>query len=84
MTSIRGTGDPEFTIADRLRKAREMTGLDQGEFAAAANMSRTTIVNYEQGHRAPRPIYVRVWAEVAGVSVQWIQTGTPAKRWKAA
>ena len=84
MTIIRGTGDPEFTIADRLRKAREITGLDQGEFAKASNMSRTTIVNYEQGHRVPRAIYVRVWADVAGVSVEWIQTGTPAGRRVAA
>lgn len=78
MTNIEWAGDPEFTIADRLRKARERTGLDQGDFAARADMSRTTVVNYEQGHRPPRMIYIRAWAAAAGVSVQWIQTGIPA------
>ncbi|WP_179579517.1 helix-turn-helix domain-containing protein [Glaciibacter psychrotolerans] len=66
---------PTFTLADRLRKAREITGLDQGEFAERAGFSRTTVVNYEHGHRAPRTLYIRAWAEAAGVDLEWLETG---------
>ena len=66
---------PTFTLPDRLRKAREITGLDQTAFAVLAGISRTTVVNYEQGHREPRPLYLRVWAEAAGVDLAWLLTG---------
>jgi transcriptional regulator with XRE-family HTH domain len=64
-----------FTLADRLRKAREVTGLDQAQFAELANMSRTTVVNYEHGHRTPRRIYILAWAAASGVDAHWIETG---------
>ena len=66
---------PEFTLADRLRKARETTGLDQAGFAAVANMSRTTVVNYEHGYRTPRRLYILAWADAAGVPADWLETG---------
>ena len=72
---------PEWSIADRLRKARETTGLDQIEFAAHSGISRTSITNYEQGKRTPRGLYLRAWAEATGVDAHWIETGhakTPA------
>ncbi|RWZ52946.1 XRE family transcriptional regulator [Labedella phragmitis] len=65
--SSRGSLAPQFTVADRLRKARELTGLDQGEFAARAGFARTTVVNYELGHRVPRALYLRAWADASGV-----------------
>lgn len=66
---------PGFTLADRLRKARELTGLEQGPFAERALISRTTVVNYEQGHRKPRELYLRSWADAAGVDLHWLITG---------
>ncbi|WP_209706985.1 helix-turn-helix domain-containing protein [Leucobacter exalbidus] len=67
---------PEWTLADRLRKARETTGLDQIEFAERSGISRTSITNYEQGKRAPRGLYLRAWSEATGVPVEWLETGT--------
>jgi transcriptional regulator with XRE-family HTH domain len=66
---------PTFTLADRLKKAREVTGLEQGEFAERAGMARTTVLNYERGHTTPRAIYLRAWAEVSGVDLHWLETG---------
>lgn len=69
---------PEFTQADRLRKARELTGLDQTQFAERAGISRQTVSNYEGGLREPRGLYLRAWAEATGVDMHWLQTGEPS------
>lgn len=66
---------PTFTLADRLRKARELTGLDQAPFAELAGVSRTTVSNAEQpGHRTSR-LVIRAWATASGVSLDWLATG---------
>jgi transcriptional regulator with XRE-family HTH domain len=56
-----GTGtDPyKWTIADRLRKARELTGLSQEEFAAKIGISKGTVGTYETNPDAPhKPPYL--------------------------
>jgi transcriptional regulator with XRE-family HTH domain len=75
MTTTQGHAVPEFTVADRLRKARETAGLDQSEFAARAEISRTTIINYEHGRRVPRAVYLRAWSIASGVDLRWLTTG---------
>ena len=42
---------PEFRLCDRLRRAREITGLDQAAFAAELGISRTSVSNAETGTR---------------------------------
>ena len=66
---------PEFTVADRLRKAREVTGLDQTQFAAEIDVSRGTVSNYEQGRTNVRRIVLKAWALRSGVPIEWIETG---------
>ena len=67
---------PEFTIGDRLRKARERTGLEQEPFADEIGVSRGTIRNYETGAtRHLKPIVLRAWALRTGVPLSWIETG---------
>lgn len=68
---------PEWTMADRLRKARETTGLDQGDFAAELGVSRGTVSNYEHGHVRPREVVLRAWAMRTGVSLGWLRDGDP-------
>ena len=67
---------PAFTVGDRLRKAREKTGLDQGEFAEEIGVSRGTVSNYEgdktEGFKRP---YVAAWAIRADVPVEWLLWG---------
>ncbi len=68
---------PEFTQADRLRKAREMTGLDQSQFAAEMGVSRQTVSNYEQGNTKPRRIVLKAWALASNVALPWLEHGDP-------
>lgn len=67
---------PTVTLAHRLRIAREYAGLEQGELAERAEISRASVVNYEMGHRAPRRLYLRAIAEATGVDLTWLETGT--------
>ena len=72
---------PEFTIHDRLRKAREASGLDQEQLAEAIAMSRTSVSNYETGAVSnPRKIVLNAWSLATGVPVQWITTGIAPTR----
>jgi transcriptional regulator with XRE-family HTH domain len=66
---------PEWTLADRLRKARLHAGLEQAELAAQTGISRATIVNYENGHTTPgRPALI-LWALCTGVALPWLSVG---------
>lgn len=62
-------------MAHRLRIAREYAGLDQTQLAERAEIGRTTVVNYEQGYREPRRLYLRAIAEATGVDMHWLETG---------
>lgn len=66
---------PAFTAGDRLRKARELTGMDQSQFAEAIGVSRGSVSNYERSEAPPRPIVIRAWALATGVSEEWLSTG---------
>jgi transcriptional regulator with XRE-family HTH domain len=66
---------PMFTVADRLRKARETSGINQSELAERIGVGRSTITNYENGHTKPRPIVVKQWALATKTPVYWLQWG---------
>ncbi len=68
-------GIPEFTLGDRLRKARELTGLTVRQFAAEIGVSHGTITNAEGDRRGVRPITIKAYAMRSGVPVEWLQTG---------
>lgn len=69
---------PEFTIHDRLRKAREFAGLEQAELAERMGVSRGTIGNNEAGKVSVRPITIKAWALATGVDAHWLETGRVA------
>ncbi len=75
MTTEASTRVPVFTIGDRLRKAREEAGLDQGDFAIETGISRGTISNYERDEVTPKLPYLTVWAMRTGVPFKWLLTG---------
>ena len=66
---------PEWSIADRLRKARESAGLEQTELAAATSISRATISAAERGHRVPSRSNMRLWSMATGVPLAWLESG---------
>lgn len=64
---------PQFTVHDRLRKAREFAGLEQGELADLLEVARSTVSNYETGATTRLKSYVlRRWAELCNVDYEWI------------
>jgi transcriptional regulator with XRE-family HTH domain len=66
---------PEFVVGDRLRKARELTGLTQLQFADEVGVTRNTISAWEASDTLPRPILLKAWAMRTGVSYDWLATG---------
>lgn len=66
---------PEWTLQDRLRKARELTGLGQKDFAERLGVSRNTVGSAESGAVAVRRITMNAWAMATGVSLEWLETG---------
>lgn len=65
----------EFTLGDRLRKAREAAGYGQREFEAVSGISRATISAYELGKSTPRRPYLSVWASVTDTDLNWLLEG---------
>lgn len=71
----RGGLIPEWTLGDRLRKAREAAGLEQQELAQRIGVARTTISNAEKGKVNPRRIVINAWSLATSVPVEWLETG---------
>ena len=70
---------PEFNLADRVRKAREITGLSQDELATRAGVGRATLARIEQGKNVPRRATIIALAFATGVDLNWLENGeTPA------
>lgn len=47
---------PVWSFADRVRKARDIAGLNQREFAAAIEVSEGSLATWETGRAKPRDI----------------------------
>lgn len=73
---------PDWTLADRLRKAREVAGLEQAELAQRIGISRHTVGNYELGRgvRGPKLIVLRAWSQETGVPLAWLVGEHGARR----
>lgn len=67
---------PEWTVGDRLRKARELTGLTQAQFAEQLGVTRNTIGAAESGGVAVRRITINAYAMATGISAEWLENGT--------
>lgn len=66
---------PQWTLADRMWKARKDAGLTAQQIADAIGISRKSVTNYEGGTTRPlRPI-LRAWADVTGTYEEWLETG---------
>ena len=79
-TSLNAGGNiPAWELQDRIARARRHAGLDQGELAAIAGLSRKSISNYEIGKSTPRRAALIAIAFATGVDLNWLENGeTPA------
>jgi transcriptional regulator with XRE-family HTH domain len=63
---------PQWTVPDKIRKAREHAGLSQQELADRLSVTRTSVVNWERGHTRPLRLILRLLAQETGVDEQWL------------
>lgn len=77
-TLERGAFIPEFTQGDRLRKAREATGLNARDFAKQIGVGASTVNNAEAERHAVRKIVMNAWSLATGVDRHWLETGHAA------
>lgn len=65
---------PEWTFADRLRKARRMTPMTQREFAEAIGADAKAYSQWEAGNNRPRDLVAVCQGveRVTGVSAGWL------------
>ena len=66
---------PEWTLADRLRKARGDAGYSQAELATATGISRQSINRYETGRAVPDRPKLLAWATACHVDYGWLTGG---------
>lgn len=69
---------PEWSLGDRLRKARSLTGMTAAQFAEHIGVSDSTVNSAEGDKRAVRRITLNAWAMATGVSLEWLETGVSA------
>lgn len=55
-------------FGDRLKEARIQKGWNQGELAEAMTLTQASISQFEKGQRLPTPNNINKFAEVLGVS----------------
>lgn len=65
------------SIANRLRVAREMAGLTQGQAARIVRIHRPSVSEAEAGRRRVSAEEVAEFARIYGVSVSWLVSGGP-------
>lgn len=66
---------PQWTLADRMRKARREAGMTPEEMADALQVSAVTVRNYETERTRPSHPTLVVWAQVSGVPLEWLRYG---------
>lgn len=73
-----GDGDgmvPEWTVGDRMRKALDGADLGVQEIADELGVTRSAVGKWLHGHVTPRRAVLMGWAQLTGVSLEWLETG---------
>ena len=66
---------PEWTLTDRLYKARKVAGLTIDQLAARLEVSEKTVRRLESGEVVGKRTAVLGWAVACGVDPMWLLTG---------
>lgn len=62
-------------IANRIKEAREMSGLSQGQAAKRMGLHRPTISEIEAGRRSVRSEELIEFSNLYGVEISWLSEG---------
>lgn len=68
-----------MSVSERLREARELAGLSQGQVAKKLGMHRPTISEIEAGRRKVTVQEIEEFATLYGASVEWLVSGTASE-----
>lgn len=63
---------PEFLIGDRMRKAREVSGISQSKLCEALGVNRNRLSRIENNKESPTLDHVRIVADRTGVDYNWL------------
>lgn len=65
---------PEWTLGDRLAKARTEAGMEQEDMARILNVSKSSISAWERDESQPRKLFsvIATWAAETGVPRGWL------------
>lgn len=67
-----------MSIQNRLREAREASGLSQGQVAKKLEMHRPTVSEIEAGRRKVSAQEIEQFSKIYGVPIDWIINGSNA------
>lgn len=62
----------EWTLGDRLAKARRHAKLEQDDLAERIGVSRALISQWENDRSEPRYSALRIWAAACDAPLQWL------------
>lgn len=65
---------PQWTVGDRLRKAREEANIGVEEIAVMLGRNRNSVTRYEHAHTVDS-LVVRAYAEFTSTPMEWLLTG---------
>ncbi|WP_071644850.1 helix-turn-helix domain-containing protein [Microbacterium sp. AR7-10] len=71
--------NPTWTIADRIRRARLLAGVDQDDVAAACGVARPTVSAWETGRTEPKFSSLVRLARLTGQPLEWFAAGVNAE-----
>lgn len=76
-TTPPGRRVPQWTLGERMAKARTDAGFSQADMAFLFGKDDKTISSWETGARRPRDLLdtIRDWATITDVSETWLLTG---------
>ncbi|MCV7175704.1 helix-turn-helix domain-containing protein [Mycolicibacterium sphagni] len=67
--------DLQQSLGDRLEKSLNLSGYSIGDMAEYLEVHRNTVSGWINERTIPAPIYIRTWADMTGVPVEWLKTG---------
>ena len=70
--NVQATASNAKFLAERLRLARQMSGMTQKQVGNTLGLHRVTISNFEAGDRNPLACQLLPLARILGVSVGWL------------
>lgn len=70
-----GSAVPAWTLADRMRKSLDVSGLGVQEMADELGVTRGAVGKWINGHVTPRRPVLMAWSLRTGVSLAWLETG---------